>query len=125
MFTKPAFAPLFFGVVFVSLVVGSAIVPAKADDSPLSPSQVQIAGNYVPAAGFVPDSATAVRIAVAVWIPIYGAAQIRSEQPYNASLKNGVWTVTGTLPRQYNQGGVAIAKIANRDGRILFVLHGK
>ena len=79
--------------------------------------------SYKPPKGFVPDSATAVRIAVAVWIPIYGDSLIRSEQPYVASLKNGVWTVTGTLPRQYNQGGVAIAKIAKRDGRILFVTH--
>ncbi len=79
---------------------------------------------YVPPNGFVPDSSTAVRIAVAVWIPIYGASQIRSEQPYRATLKDGVWTVTSTLPRQYNQGGVAMARISKRDGRILFVHHG-
>ena len=80
---------------------------------------------YVPPNGFVPDSGTAVRIAVAVWIPIYGVSQIRSEQPYGATLKDGVWTVTGTLPRQYNLGGVAMARISKRDGRILFVLHGQ
>ena len=80
---------------------------------------------YVPPNGFVPDSGTAVRIAVAVWIPIYGASQIRSEQPYVATLKDGVWTVTGTLPRQYNRGGVAMARISKSDGRILFVLHGQ
>ena len=79
---------------------------------------------YVPPNGFVPDSSTAVRIAVAVWIPIYGASQIRSEQPYRATLKDGVWTVTSTLPRQYNLGGVAMARISKRDGRILFVHHG-
>ena len=79
---------------------------------------------YLPPNGFVPDSGTAVRVAVAVWIPIYGASQIRSEQPYVATLKDGVWTVTGTLPRQYNLGGVAMARISKRDGRILFVLHG-
>jgi len=80
---------------------------------------------YVPPNGFVPDSGTAVRVAVAVWIPIYGASQIRSEQPYVATLKDGVWIVTGTLPRQYNVGGVAMARISKRDGRILFVLHGR
>jgi hypothetical protein len=80
---------------------------------------------YVPPNGFVPDSGTAVRVAVAVWIPIYGASQIRSEQPYVATLKDGVWTVTSTLPRQYNRGGVAMARISKRDGRILFVLHGQ
>jgi len=80
---------------------------------------------YVPPNGFVPDSGTAVRVAVAVWIPIYGASQIRSEQPYVATLKDGVWTVSGTLPRQYNRGGVAMARISKSDGRILFVLHGQ
>ena len=79
---------------------------------------------YVPPNGFIPDSGTAVRVAVAVWIPIYGASQIRSEQPYIATLKDGVWTVTGGLPRQYNQGGAAMARISKRDGRILFVNHG-
>jgi hypothetical protein len=79
---------------------------------------------YLPPTGFVPDSATAVRIAVAVWIPIYGASQIRSEQPYVARLKDNVWTVTGTLPRGM-VGGTAEVRIAKSDGRILFVLHGK
>src|SRR5437867_417935 len=93
----------------------------------LSPRLVLAQGSapagYAPPKGFVPDSATAVRIAVAVWIPIYGERQIMSEQPFVATLKDSVWTVSGTLPRPYNQGGVAMAKIAKRDGRILFVLH--
>ena len=88
-------------------------------------NQDQTVKGYVPPNGFVPDSGTAVRVAVAVWIPIYGASQIRSEQPYVATLKDGVWIVTGTLPRQYNVGGVAMARISKRDGRILFVLHGR
>jgi NTF2 fold immunity protein len=77
---------------------------------------------YAPAAGFVPDSQTAIRIAVAVWTPIYGERQIMSEQPFVATLANGVWTVTGTLPRG-SLGGTAVAKIAKADGRILFVQH--
>jgi NTF2 fold immunity protein len=123
MFTKPSFLPLFLGVLLVPLVIWIAVTPAIADDSSASRSSAQGAKGYVPPGGFVPDSATAVRIAVAVWIPIYGAAQIRAEQPYVASLKNGVWTVTGTLPRQYNLGGTAVARIAKKDGRILFVIH--
>ncbi len=87
-----------------------------------TPDQAPSAKGYVPPSGFVPDSATAVRIAVAVWIPIYGAAQIRSEQPYIAKLDRDVWTVTGTLPSG-SVGGTAEARIAKRDGRILFVIH--
>ena len=79
--------------------------------------------SYVPPNGFVPDSITAVRIAVAVWNPIYGESQIRGEAPYHARLRDSIWTVEGSLPRGY-VGGVAVAEIAKRDGRILRVSHG-
>jgi hypothetical protein len=80
--------------------------------------------SVVPSNGFVPDEKTAIKIAEAVWIPIYGDKQIQSEKPFVASLKNGVWTVEGSLPKDWD-GGVAIAEISKRDGRILRVSHGK
>jgi hypothetical protein len=80
---------------------------------------------YVPANGFVPDSATATRIAVAVWIPIYGEQTIANERPYSARLEHGTWIVEGSLPRNMNVGGVALAAIAKKDGRVLRVTHGK
>lgn len=80
--------------------------------------------SYIPPSGFVPDSVTAVRIAIAVWDPIYGEQQIRGEQPYRASLRDGIWTVEGSLPEN-SIGGVAVAEIAKRDGRIVLVSHGK
>ena len=80
--------------------------------------------SYVPPEGFVPDATTAARIAVAVWIPIYGAAQIESEKPYTASLSGGVWSVQGSLPAG-SVGGTAYAEIAKSDGRIIRVTHGK
>jgi len=82
---------------------------------------------YVPPNGFVPDSATATRIAEAVWIPIYGEQHILSERPFVATLDHDVWTVTGTLGRapagMVRVGGTAVARIAKLDGRILFVTH--
>ena len=78
--------------------------------------------SYIPPKGFVPDSATAVRIAVAIWSPIYGANHIAGEYPFVAKLHNGVWTVTGSLPPGY-VGGVAWAEIAKADARILRVGH--
>lgn len=83
--------------------------------------------SYAPPSGFVPDSATAVRIAVAVWTPIYGARQIRSEAPYQATLRDSVWTVTGSLHcgGRACRGGVAQVEIAKRDARILRVSHGR
>ena len=102
---------------FFTLVLSSR--PALAQDSTHH--------GFIPPKGFVPDSATAVRIAVAVWIPIYGERQIMSEQPFVAKLKGGVWTVEGSLPPAppgtAMLRGSAVVKIAKRDGRIIFVTH--
>ena len=78
-----------------------------------------------PKDGFVPDAKTAIKIAVAVWEPIYGEDRVAGEQPYRARLDtNGVWIVEGSLPEGWVGGG-AIAEIAKDDGRILRVSHGK
>jgi len=58
-----------------------------------------------PSNGFVPDEATAVKIAEAVLIPVYGANKIESERPFTAKLKKGVWTVAGTLRCSDGKGG--------------------
>lgn len=78
----------------------------------------------MPSAGFIPDAETAIRIAVAIWEPIYGRKQIESQKPYQASLKNGIWTVEGSLPKGM-LGGVVIAEIHKSDGKIIRVSHGK
>ena len=41
----------------------------------------------MPSGGFVPDAATAKKIAEAVWLPIYGK-KVLSEKPYQATLNN-------------------------------------
>jgi hypothetical protein len=79
---------------------------------------------YVPDEGFVPSKEVAIKIAVAVWEPIYGAEKIAKEKPYRATLADSVWTVEGSLPKGA-KGGVALARIAKKDGRILRVTHGK
>jgi hypothetical protein len=81
----------------------------------------------VPVRGFVPDSATAVRIAVGVWIPLYGEKEINAQQPFVATLKGSVWTVTATphattyllLGGRAIEGGTPLARIAQSDARIL------
>ncbi len=77
---------------------------------------------FKPQRGYVPDEQTAISIAVAVWIPIYGKKQIESEKPYKAILKDNVWTVTGSLPEGYN-GGTAVAEISKDDGCVLRIIH--
>jgi hypothetical protein len=86
---------------------------------------VESATNIVtPKDGFVPNAETAIKIAVAVWEPIFGADRIAREKPYRARLVSGTWIVEGSLPPG-QKGGVALAEIAKGDGRILKVSHGK
>jgi hypothetical protein len=94
----------------------SLLSPVAAQDKPHS---------YVPKEGFVPDAATAIRIAEAVWIPIYGEKDIAEQKPFRAILKNGVWTVLGTFnhPPSWS-GGVALAEISKATGQILRISHG-
>ncbi|MCP6274908.1 YbbC/YhhH family protein, partial [Klebsiella pneumoniae] len=55
-------------------------------------------GRYQPKAGIIPNAQMAKAIAQIYLTAIYGAAQIRSELPLAAKLKNGVWLVQGRLP---------------------------
>lgn len=80
--------------------------------------------NFLPTEGYVPNEATAVRIAEAVWLPIYGEAVLK-EKPFHATLADEIWTVEGTLAKEYQQGGVALAQISKIDGHIIRVSHGK
>ena len=80
----------------------------------------------VPKNGYVPDEATAVRIAEAVFIPIYGEKQVKSEGPFYARAEGDHWVVTGTLPssRKPNEllfGGSMTVEINRETGCILDV----
>ncbi len=73
--------------------------------------------------GYVPDTASAIRAAVAVWEPLYGKRQIASDRPYRVTLRDGIWHVTGSLP-PLTPGGVAEADIRRHDGKVLRIMHG-
>ena len=81
-------------------------------------------GYYFPPEGFVPNAETAIRIAEAVWLPIYGE-DIYDKQPFIAEYNKffGYWAVRGTLP-EGSLGGVPEAQIRKRDGKVMFVIHG-
>ena len=79
--------------------------------------------NYKPKDGYVPDAATAIKIAEAVWLPIYGK-DIYSKKPFKAQLRDGVWFVEGSLP-SFMFGGVPEAEISKDNGCILRISHGK
>ena len=80
--------------------------------------------SFIPKDGFVPNESTAIKIAEAIWEPIYGKENISMQHPIIATLTKGTWTVVGTKPES-SKGGVALVEISKRDGRILRVSHGK
>jgi hypothetical protein len=72
----------------------------------------------------VPNEATAIKIAEAIWLPIYGK-KIYEDLPFKAELRDSsVWIVQGTLPKGM-KGGTAYIEIQKRDCKILKVTHYK
>ncbi|HMO81071.1 MAG TPA: YbbC/YhhH family protein [Pyrinomonadaceae bacterium] len=72
---------------------------------------------------FVPDAETAIRVAEAIWLPIYGES-VYQKKPFKAELVNDhLWQVTGTLQTQ--KGGVPYIEIQKCDCKVLRVSHSK
>lgn len=87
---------------------------------------------------YVPNSDTAIRIAEAIWLPIYGQA-IYKRKPFKATLVgDSIWYVTGSLQKsgyhinesgdtifQAVRGGVPCALIDKKSGCVIKVYHSK
>ena len=84
--------------------------------------------NFQNGAGYTKDLVTdkdaAIKIAEAVWLPIYGKEVLDHEKPFKAELEGGIWNIHGFLPEE-RSGGVAEIEINKTDGKILRVSHGK
>ena len=78
--------------------------------------------NYKPSSGYVPDKETAIKIAEAVWLPVYGK-KIYESTPFVAELKNGIWIVKGTV--HYSFGGAPYLEIRREDCKIIKMYHEK
>ncbi len=78
---------------------------------------------FVPEQGYVPDAKTAIMIAEAVWLPIYGNG-IYEKKPFVAKLQGEIWVIQATLPNEM-LGGVPVAEISKKSGEILRISHGK
>jgi hypothetical protein len=82
------------------------------------------AWTFIPDRGCIPDSATAIRVAEAVWYSVYSNS-IEDKRPFRAELfGDTLWVVAGSLPEGW-EGGVPYLKILKKDGRILGMGHGK
>lgn len=74
--------------------------------------------------GYVPNEETAIKVAEAIWLPIYGK-DIYKEKPFHATLKNdSIWIVQGTLEKGAD-GGTVYAEIQKKDCKLLKVTHYK
>lgn len=109
----------FFGLLVVSLLCG--------------PLLAQQSGRT----NRVPDQETAIKVAEAIWLPIYGKS-IYERTPFTAELKDGIWYVTGTLQPPYYEitatgdsilhlakGGVPYIQIASTNCEVIDVGHSK
>lgn len=74
----------------------------------------------LPTSGIVADADTAMRIADAVWTPLYGTTAVAAQVPLNAELRFNVWIVTGSSPPE----NTLFAFILQADGRILSLGRG-
>ncbi|MFZ4798968.1 MAG: YbbC/YhhH family protein [Bacteroidia bacterium] len=73
---------------------------------------------------YVPDEKTAIKVAEAIFIPIFGD-KVLKERPFKAKLMDDeIWLVEGSLPRGA-VGGVATMEIQKSDCKILTVYHTK
>ena len=102
------------GILFFIIIVGGAVMLINV-----------LASNNVTHEDYVTDETTAIKIAEAIWLPIYGNS-IYDKQPFNAKYveKDNSWIVEGTLPPNI-LGGVPEIKINRTTGEILYVRHGK
>ena len=111
-------------VALLGLIASTAIAqntPVLTPDTDVGDGQ---RNGYTPPNGFVPDAKTAISIARAILIPIYGAKQIAAEEPLKATLKDDLWIVSGSL-RRGRAGGVAEAHIRKSDCQVVLVIHGR
>ncbi|HOV98329.1 MAG TPA: NTF2 fold immunity protein [Bacteroidota bacterium] len=81
--------------------------------------------NYIPTEGVIPDSITAVEIAIIILSRVYGKDVIERERPFTAVERNGYWVVYGSLPRDSFWGGVAEIVVRKKNGEIINISHGK
>jgi hypothetical protein len=71
----------------------------------------------------VANKQTAIKIAEAIWLPIYGK-EIYNEKPFVAELNSsGIWIVKGTV--HDTKGGAAYIEIRKSNCEILKIFHEK
>ena len=77
----------------------------------------------------VADANQAIAIAEKEFIRVYGEKKINEEKPLVALVKDTIWVVRGSLPKNNEKGhwvgGVAVAEINANNCKIIKIIHGK
>jgi hypothetical protein len=71
------------------------------------------------------DKKSLIKYAEPILFKKYGKDLILSEKPYVITSKNGIWTMGGTLPKQYTMGGTFHIEITAKDGKVIYIIHYK
>ena len=103
-------------------VVPATHVPSDHDEFVFVRQQIKSSRGFIPKNGYVPDKDTAIAIAYAVAVPVYGKDTVAAEKPFRAELEGGRWTVLGTLHGK-GPGGTVIVQIDQGSGKICYLSH--
>jgi len=90
-------------------------------DAPAYKYFYQVHGNNT----LIKDRQSLIKYAEPILFQTYGKENILKEKPYKISFKNGVWSMDGTLPKQYTVGGTFHIVINARDGKVVKMIHYK
>ena len=71
---------------------------------------------------YVPNAETAIKVAEAIWLPIYGK-KIYEYTPFHAELEKDTWIIYGTPKAQ--KGGTPNIEISKKDCKIIDVYFSK
>lgn len=106
-------------VYIISTVIVNVFAESKMEYDKYLNTQVFIESEN----GFVSTKELAEKIAEIYLIDLYGE-RIQKRFPLNATLKDDIWYVRGTVPEGY-EGGIPIIKISKKTGAVLGFINFK
>lgn len=118
---------------FIALLLIAGCAPAKPIVAPPQPPKYEtLYQNPDPAPPnssskniLVRDKVTAIAIAKAIWIPVYGDKTVQAGTAFDAVLADGVWSVSAYFAAGKVEEGTAMMDISQEDGRISRIRHGQ
>jgi hypothetical protein len=115
----------FFYAVIATILVTMFAAGEKSTENPESGKwyATKWGKSFRPSNGYVPDQKTAIQVAKAILISVYGEVTVKNEEPFTASLEGTIWTVKGAV-RPYPSGNAEI-KLSKNDGAVLFLTHSQ